>query len=149
MDKLKYERPDDEILRDMLTDRQYAVTQLNRTEPAFDNEYYDNHAKGIYVDVTTGQPLFLSSDKYDSGCGWPSFTRPVSPDAVTERSDYSLGMHRTEVRSSGGDAHPGHVFADGPRDRGGRRYCINSAALNFIPSENMEAEGYGEYLKYL
>lgn len=104
------------------------MTQLNRTEPAFDNEYYDNHAKGIYVDVTTGQPLFLSSDKYDSGCGWPSFTRPVSPDAVTERSDYSLGMHRTEVRSSGGDAHPGHVFADGPRDRGGRRYCINSAA---------------------
>ncbi|MCZ4578566.1 peptide-methionine (R)-S-oxide reductase MsrB [Gordonia amicalis] len=128
-----------------LTDAQFRVTQRDGTERAFDNEYWDNHEPGIYVDVVSGQPLFSSTDKYDSGTGWPSFTRPIDSAAVTTKSDRTLWMRRTEVRSSGADSHLGHVFDDGPREAGGQRYCMNSAALRFIPASNLEAEGYGEY----
>lgn len=144
--KSQYVRPSDEVLRETLSDEQYAVTQHNATEPPFRNEYFDEHRKGIYVDVTTGEPLFLSSDKFDSGCGWPSFSRPISDDLVIERVDNSHGMRRTEVRSKSGDAHLGHVFNDGPADRGGLRYCINSASLRFIPVEEMSSQGYGKYI---
>ncbi len=137
------------ILQDRLTPIQYAVTQKGATEPPFDNEYWDEHRKGIYVDVTTGKPLFSSSDKFDSGCGWPSFTRPIRDGIVTERRDLSHGMDRVEVRSTKGDAHLGHVFNDGPDDAGGLRYCINSASLRFIPLSDMESEGYGEYVRYV
>ena len=137
------------ILQDRLTPIQYAVTQKGATEPPFDNEYWDEHRKGIYVDVTTGEPLFSSSDKFDSGCGWPSFTRPIRDGIVTERRDLSHGMDRVEVRSTKGDAHLGHVFNDGPDDAGGLRYCINSASLRFIPLSDMESEGYGEYVRYV
>ena len=136
-------------LRERLTHLQYAVTQENATEPPFDNEYWDEHRKGIYVDITTGQPLFSSSDKFDSGCGWPSFSRPIEGDLLTEKRDLSHGMDRTEVRSTGGDAHLGHLFTDGPRASGGLRYCINSASLRFIPLEEMDREGYGAYVKYV
>jgi len=129
-----------------LTDAQYRVTQDDGTEPAFRNEYWNNHAPGIYVDVVSGQPLFSSADKYDSGTGWPSFTRPIEPDAVTTKKDRSLFMPRTEVRSSGADSHLGHVFPDGPRDAGGLRYCMNSAALRFVPVSSLDDEGYGAYL---
>jgi len=129
-----------------LTDLQEYVTQHDGTEPAFDNEYWDNKEEGIYVDVTTGEPLFSSIDKFDSGTGWPSFTKPITQEGVTEKSDQSHGMSRTEVRSKTGDAHLGHVFADGPKEKGGMRYCINSASLRFIPKEKLAAEGYGEYL---
>ena len=128
-----------------LTDDQYRVTQRDGTEPAFANEYWDNHEPGLYVDVVSGQPLFSSTDKFDSGTGWPSFTRPVEPDAVTTKTDRTLWMKRTEVRSSGADRHLGHVFDDGPREAGGQRYCMNSAALRFIPLTELEAEGYGAY----
>jgi peptide-methionine (R)-S-oxide reductase len=128
-----------------LTDSQYRVTQQDRTEPAFRNEYWDNHEPGIYVDVVSGQPLFSSTDKYDSGTGWPSFTKPIVADAVRTKSDRSHWMTRTEVRSAGADSHLGHVFDDGPADAGGQRYCMNSAALRFIPVADLEAEGYGEY----
>ncbi|WP_279101882.1 peptide-methionine (R)-S-oxide reductase MsrB [Gordonia bronchialis] len=128
-----------------LTDDQYRVTQRDGTEPAFANEYWDNHEPGLYVDVVSGQPLFSSTDKFDSGTGWPSFTRPVEPDAVTTKTDRTLWMKRTEVRSSGADSHLGHVFDDGPREAGGQRYCMNSAALRFIPLTELEAEGYGAY----
>ncbi len=128
-----------------LTGAQYRVTQQDGTEPAFRNEYWDNHDAGIYVDVVSGQPLFSSTDKYDSGTGWPSFTRPIDADAVTTKSDRTLWMRRTEVRSSGADSHLGHVFDDGPRDAGGQRYCMNSAALRFIPVDELDAEGYGDF----
>ena len=128
---------------------QYQVTQENATEYAFSGEYFDNHDKGLYVDVVTGEPLFLSSDKYDSGCGWPSFVKPVIPDVVIEREDTSYGMVRVEVRSRAGDTHLGHVFNDGPADRGGLRYCINSASIRFIPYDEMEAEGYGFIMSYI
>lgn len=128
-----------------LTPEQYRVTQKSGTERPFMNEFHDFKGEGLYVDVVSGEPLFTSRDKFDSGCGWPSFTRPVEPDHVAELSDRSLGMLRTEVRSTHGDSHLGHVFPDGPRDRGGLRYCINSAALRFIPVEELEAEGYGAY----
>ncbi len=144
-DSLRYEKPDDDILRTLLTPEQYAVTQLNATEPPFKNEYWNEHRPGLYVDVTTGQPLFLSTAKYDSGSGWPSFTQPVSADAITTHSDTSLGTERTEVRSSLGNAHLGHVFPDGPADRGGMRYCINSAALQFIPVEDLPGTQYASY----
>lgn len=128
-----------------LTDAQYRVTQEDGTEPPFRNPYWNNHEAGIYVDVVSGQPLFSSIDKYDSGTGWPSFTRPIDRDAVTTKTDRSLWMSRTEVRSSGADSHLGHVFDDGPRQAGGLRYCMNSAALRFVPATALEAEGYGEY----
>jgi peptide-methionine (R)-S-oxide reductase len=128
-----------------LTPAQYRVTQEDGTEPAFRNEYWNNHEAGIYVDVVSGEPLFSSTDKYDSGTGWPSFTRPLSRDAVTEHVDGMLWMKRTEVRSAGADSHLGHVFDDGPRDAGGLRYCMNSAALRFIPVAALEDQGYGRY----
>lgn len=129
-----------------LTDLQYAVTQDDGTEPPFRNAYWDTHDAGVYVDVVSGQPLFASTDKYDSGTGWPSFTRPIDPDAVTTRRDWTMLMPRTEVRSSGADSHLGHVFRDGPRDAGGLRYCMNSASLRFVPLSSLEDEGYGAYL---
>ena len=126
-----------------LTDLQYSVTRKNGTEAPFTGEYWDFFGKGVYVDVTTGEPLFLSKDKFESGCGWPSFSSPVSPEVVAEKDDISHGMKRREVRSRSGDAHLGHVFPDGPKQMGGLRYCINSAALRFVPYEKMEEEGYG------
>jgi peptide-methionine (R)-S-oxide reductase len=128
-----------------LTDTQYQVTQNEGTEPPFRNEYWNNHEPGLYVDVVSGQPLFSSLDKYDSGTGWPSFTRPIDPEAVTTKTDWKLLMPRTEVRSSGAESHLGHVFKDGPRDAGGLRYCMNSASLRFIPVAELEQQGYGEY----
>ncbi|TDV56016.1 peptide-methionine (R)-S-oxide reductase MsrB [Actinophytocola oryzae] len=128
-----------------LTEDQYRVTQEDGTEPAFHNEYWDNHERGIYVDVVSSQPLFSSTDKYDSGTGWPSFTKPIEADAVRTKTDRSLWMTRTEARSAGADSHLGHVFDDGPADAGGRRYCMNSAALRFVPVAELEAQGYGEY----
>jgi peptide-methionine (R)-S-oxide reductase len=141
----KYEKSSDSVSR--LTPRQYNVTQERGTEPAFDNEFWDYKEAGLYVDVVSGEPLFASTKKYDSGCGWPSFTAPLVPENVVENSDQSHGMIRTEVRSTHGDSHLGHVFSDGPVDEGGLRYCINSAALRFVPFENLDAEGYGEYKK--
>lgn len=141
----EYHKPEEEELQSMLTPLQYEVTQNNATEPPFQNEYHEHFVPGIYVDVTTGEPLFFSSDKFASGCGWPAFSRPVSPEALENVWDTSHGMLRTEVRSRTGDAHLGHVFEDGPSASGGLRYCINSAALRFVPLEQMEAEGY-EYL---
>jgi peptide-methionine (R)-S-oxide reductase len=129
-----------------LTKNQFRVTQEGATEPAFRNEYWDNHQAGIYVDVVSGQPLFSSVDKYDSGTGWPSFTRPIADDAVRTETDRSYGMVRTEALSSSAGSHLGHVFGDGPVDAGGQRYCMNSAALRFVPVAELEAEGYGEYL---
>ncbi len=145
-DQALYSKPDDETLRKVLTKEQYEVTQLNATEPPFKNEYWDHDEPGLYVDIVTGEPLFSSSDKFDSGCGWPSFAKPVDPDAVKENEDPSHGMQRTEVRSSLGDSHLGHVFNDGPESLGGNRYCINSASIRFIPLKDMEKEGYGKYI---
>ncbi len=132
-----------------LTTRQYQVTQENATEPAFDNEFWDHHEVGIYVDVVTGEPLFASTQKYDSGCGWPSFTAPLEPGHLDERLDVTLSMVRTEVRSARGDSHLGHVFADGSAADGGRRYCINSAALRFVAYEDLDDAGYGQYRRLL
>lgn len=139
-------KPLDE-LKNTLTETQFAVTQNNATEPPFKNEYFDQFEEGIYVDITTGEPLFISNDKFESGCGWPSFSKPIDNNLITSIIDKSHGMIRTEVRSRTGDSHLGHVFEDGPIDRGGLRYCINSASLKFIPKKKMEKEGYGEYLK--
>ena len=132
-----------------LTPLQYAVTQENATERPFDNEYDANFEEGIYVDITTGEPLFLSADKFESGCGWPAFSKPIDKALITEHNDFSLFRARTEVRSKTGDAHLGHVFPDGPKELGGLRYCINSASLRFIPKADMEQEGYVDYLKLL
>ena len=128
-----------------LTPDQYRVTQQAGTEPAFHNAYWDNHESGIYVDVVSGEPLFSSTDKYDSGTGWPSFTRPIAAEAVHVTTDRSLWMTRTEVRSSGADSHLGHLFDDGPAHAGGQRYCMNSAALRFVPVSELEDQGYGAY----
>lgn len=144
-----YRKPDDARLKACLSPEQYAVTQKNATEPPFRNEYWNEYRGGIYVDITTGEPLFISTDKFDSGCGWPSFSKPIQKGLIEERMDTSHGMRRVEVRSKTGNAHLGHVFNDGPREQGGLRYCINSAALRFIPKEDMEAQGYGEYLPLL
>jgi peptide methionine sulfoxide reductase msrA/msrB len=144
---MKYQKKEKSDLAKVLTQEQYAVTQENHTEPPFKNEYFDEKRKGIYVDITTGEPLFISADKFDSGCGWPSFSRPIENDLITEKADRSFGMVRTEVRSKTGDAHLGHVFDDGPADAGGLRYCINSASLRFIPYEELETAGYGEFKK--
>lgn len=144
-----YRKKSDEELRRVLTREQFAVTRNNATEPPFRNEYFNNDRPGIYVDVTTGEPLFLSTDKFDSGCGWPSFSRPIKEELIQEKQDFSHGMRRTEVRSKTGDAHLGHVFTDGPKEQGGLRYCINSASLKFIPEQDMEAQGYGKYLPLL
>jgi peptide methionine sulfoxide reductase msrA/msrB len=141
-----YTAPDDATLRSTLTALQYEVTRNNATEPPFNNPYWNSFRPGIYVDITTGQPLFASGDKFDAGCGWPSFAKPIDPSALIEKEDISHGMRRTEVRSQAGDAHLGHVFADGPVETGGLRYCINSAALRFIPKEAMAREGYGHLL---
>ena len=143
-----YRKPAAETIRDKLTDEQYRVTQESGTERPFGNEFWDKFEKGIYVDVVTGEPLFSSTDKFESGCGWPAFSRPIEQPAVVELEDNSHGMHRTEVRSRAGDSHLGHVFTDDPDSPNGVRYCINSAALRFVPYTKMEAEGYG-YLKYL
>ena len=139
-----YQKTPEAIQR--LTAEQYRVTQQNATERPGTGQYLDNHEPGIYVDIVSGEPLFASADKYESGCGWPSFTKPIEPANVKELSDASHGMVRTEVRSAHGDSHLGHVFEDGPRDRGGLRYCINSASLRFVHRDDMEKEGYGAYL---
>lgn len=144
-----YEAPVDSVLRKTLTAEQYAVTQKNATEPAFKNEYWDEFREGIYVDVTTGEPLFISTDKFESGCGWPSFSKPIDNKLIEEHRDTSHGMDRVEVRSNTGNAHLGHLFDDGPKDKGGLRYCINSASLRFVPKDKMQAEGYGDYVHLL
>lgn len=144
-----YTRPSQEELRRRLTALQYAVTQEGATEHPFLNEYDREFRPGIYVDITTGEPLFLSTDKFHSGCGWPAFSRPIDSDALKEVADTSHGMVRTEVRSKIGDAHLGHVFPDGPKETGGLRYCINSASLRFIPESKMSAQGYGSYIPLL
>ena len=147
MDATNFKKPSEAELKKELTPEQFAVTQNAATEPAFQNEFWDNHKPGIYVDIVSGKPLFSSLDKFDSGCGWPSFTRPLSGTDVVERTDNSYGMTRTEVRSAMADSHLGHVFDDGPVDKGGLRYCINSASLKFIPLDQMEAAGYGTQLE--
>ena len=144
-DDNKYTKPSDEELKKRLTDLQYKVTQKEATERAFQNEYWDNHKPGIYVDVVSGEPLFSSKDKFESGSGWPSFTKPIDPKFLDKKVDQSLGMERVEVRSKIGDSHLGHVFDDGPAPTG-LRYCMNSAAMRFIPKDKMKEEGYGEYL---
>jgi peptide-methionine (R)-S-oxide reductase len=140
-----YRKPSDGDLRQRLTPEQYAVTQKDATERPFANQYWNNHAAGIYVDVVSGEPLFSSTDKYDSGTGWPSFTKPLEPDNITTHTDHKLIYSRTEVRSKHADSHLGHVFDDGPPPTG-LRYCMNSASLRFIPVDRLEAEGYGQYL---
>ena len=143
---MSYQKPTDEELRRRLNPMQYRVTQHEGTEPPFENEYWDRHEDGIYVDVVSGEPLFSSRDKFDSGTGWPSFTKPINKDAVATRTDRSLPyMTRTEVRSAQADSHLGHVFDDGPVEAGGLRYCMNSAAMRFIPVDRLEEEGYGQY----
>lgn len=143
IDADRYTKPTDEQIREKLTEEEYKVTQENNTERAFSNRYWDNFEEGIYVDVVTGEPLFSSKDKFESGCGWPSFSNPINKDVVNYKKDYSFAMERIEARSRVGDSHLGHVFNDGPQDKGGLRYCINSLSIKFIPKEEMEEKGYG------
>lgn len=147
--KVQYEKQDKKVLKEKLTAEQYNVTQENGTERPFQNEYWNETREGIYVDITTGEPLFISTDKFESGCGWPSFSKPITKKLIDEKLDKSQGMTRVEVRSKTGDAHLGHVFNDGPEDKGGLRYCINSASLKFIPKADMQKKGYGEYIPLL
>ncbi len=144
-----YQKQDKKVLKEKLTAEQYNVTQENGTERPFQNEYWNETREGIYVDITTGEPLFVSTDKFESGCGWPSFSKPITKSLIDEKLDRTHGMTRVEVRSKTGDAHLGHVFNDGPEDKGGLRYCINSASLKFIPKAEMETKGYGKYLPLL
>ncbi|WP_368400499.1 peptide-methionine (R)-S-oxide reductase MsrB [Streptococcus anginosus] len=149
VDPGQYEKPSENALKENLSEEAYQVTQHAATERPFHNEYFATFEEGIYVDVTTGEPLFFASDKFDSGCGWPSFTRPIAKDVIKYYQDKSHGMERIEVRSRSGNAHLGHVFTDGPQEQGGLRYCINSAALRFIKKEKMEQAGYGYLLSYM
>lgn len=149
IDPAKYPKPDDETLKAQLSPEEYAVTQLNDTERAFSNRYWDNVEPGIYVDVATGEPLFASTDKFESGCGWPSFTHPIVPEVVTYQEDMSFNMKRVEVRSRSGNSHLGHVFEDGPKELGGLRYCINSASIRFVPKDKMAEQGYDYLLGYV
>lgn len=135
-----------EELKKRLTPLQYEVTQQAATEPPFRNEFWNNTREGIYLDIVSGEPLFCSRDQYEAGCGWPSFTKPIQKESVAEKKDYTHGMVRVEVRSEKADSHLGHLFDDGPRETGGLRYCINSAALRFVPKEDMEKAGFGDYL---
>lgn len=145
----EYNKPSKEELKGKLTELQYEVTQNAKTERPYQNEYDELFQKGIYVDIVSGEPLFLSTDKFNSGCGWPAFSKPIIPEVIREKVDLQYGMIRTEVRSRYADSHLGHVFNDGPKDKGGLRYCINSSSLRFIPVEKMEAEGYGSYIELL
>lgn len=142
-----FQKPSADELKKKLNSMQFKVTQEAATEPPFENEFWDNHEPGIYVDIVSGKPLFSSLDKFDSGCGWPSFSKPIEGKEITEKRDTAFGMVRTEVRSQTADSHLGHVFDDGPADKGGLRYCINSASLRFIPVNQMEAAGYGDQLQ--
>lgn len=145
MSKKDYKVPTKEELKKMLTPLQYQVTQESTTERPFANEYWEEERQGLYVDITTGEPLFTSLDKFQSGCGWPSFTKPIERSVIKEKADFSHGMHRIEVRTKNSDSHLGHVFNDGPLEKGGLRYCINSAALRFIALEDLDKEGYVEF----
>lgn len=142
----KYIKKTREELKETLSELQYKVTQENATERPYDNEYYEVFEEGIYVDITTGEPLFMSTDKFHSGCGWPAFSKPINREVINEKVDKSHGMIRTEVRSKLGDSHLGHVFCDGPEELGGLRYCINSASLKFIPKDKMKELGYEDYI---
>lgn len=142
-----FKKPSDSDLKSKLSQMQYHVTQKSGTEPPFRNEFHDFKGEGLYVDIVSGEPLFSSKDKFDSGCGWPAFSKPLEKSQVTEHHDSTHGMIRTEVRSKTADSHLGHVFDDGPEELGGIRYCINSASLRFIPKDKLEQEGYGEYLR--
>ena len=144
---MKYKKPEKKEINKKLTSLQYKVTQENETEIPFTSEYNNFSKDGLYVDIVSGEPLFISDDKFDSACGWPSFSKPIS-DNIIEVSDYSLGIKRVEVRSKFADSHLGHIFNDGPKELTGLRYCINGASLKFIPKDNLEKEGYQEYLKY-
>ncbi|MCR6515525.1 MAG: peptide-methionine (R)-S-oxide reductase MsrB [Clostridium sp.] len=146
---MRWKKKSKEELKKTLTKEQYAVTQENATERPFTNEYNENYKKGIYVDITTLEPLFSSSDKFNSGCGWPAFSKPLDRVLIKEKRDSSFGMERIEVRSKNSDSHLGHVFNDGPTEKGGLRYCINSASLKFIPYEDMDKEGYEDFKKYV
>jgi methionine-R-sulfoxide reductase len=146
MKKRDYHLRDKSEVEKELTELQKKVTQEGVTEMPFKNTYFDNEEDGIYVDLYTGEPLFSSTDKYDAGCGWPSFTKPIEKKSLKEKADFTFGMHRVEVKSKTSDSHLGHVFDDGPKDKGGLRYCMNSAAMQFIPKEKMKEEGYEEYL---
>ena len=149
IDESKYSKLEDNVLKEKLSDLEYQVTQNAATERAYTHEYYNKDEDGIYVDITTGEPLFSSKDKFDSGCGWPSFTKPIATEVINYKEDNSYGMDRVEVRSRVGKAHLGHVFEDGPKAKGGLRYCINGASLKFIPYDEMEKEGYGDLKKYV
>ncbi len=143
----QFKKPSNDVLKKILTPMQFSVTQEEGTEPAFHNAYWNQKAEGIYVDVVSGEPLFSTNNQYDSGCGWPSFTHPIQGTNVIEKTDSRYGMTRTEVRSKTADSHLGHIFPDGPKDQGGMRFCINSAALRFVPVSKLKEEGYDAYLK--